>query len=71
MVWERIILNGCIYIYIFTNATINSEIYKDDVLDPHVILFRDVTGNMFLVIDDNTRPYCAVLLNNYFDGKII
>ena len=63
MVWAGIILNGHTDLLIFTSATGNAKIYRDEVLDPHVKLFRGKIGNNFLLMDDNARPLRAALFD--------
>lgn len=42
MVWAGIIFNDHIDIHCFTS--VNSEIYRDVVLDSHIEFFRDTNG---------------------------
>lgn len=69
MVWAGIILNGRTDLHIFSTATMNAEIYRDEVLDPHVKLFRGAVGDNFLLMDDNARPHRADLVNEYLETE--
>lgn len=46
-----------------------SEIYRDEVVNPHVKIFKDAIGNNFILIDNNVRPHCASLVTNYLESK--
>ena len=69
MVWAGIILNGRTDLHIFTSATMNAVMYRDEVLDPYVKLFRGAIGNDFLLMDDNARPHRAALVTDYLEDE--
>lgn len=65
MVWAGIIFSDHSGIHYFTSVDVNSEIYRDVVLDSQVELFRDTNGNNFLLMEDNVHPYWDSILTYY------
>ena len=54
-----------------TCATVNAKIYRNEVLNPHVKLFRGAIANNFLLMDDNARLHRAALVTDYLEGERI
>ncbi|GFU91065.1 transposable element Tcb1 transposase [Trichonephila clavipes] len=50
MVWAGIIING---LHVVANGTMTGQRYIDEVLLPHVRLFRGAVGDKFVFMDDN------------------
>lgn len=63
---ERYRYNGRTDLHILTSATEKSEIYRDEVVNPHS---RFSIGNNFILIDDNARPHHASLATNYLESE--
>ncbi|GFV45182.1 transposable element Tcb2 transposase [Trichonephila clavipes] len=53
MVWAGIMINGHTRLHVVANGTMTGQRYIDEVLLPHVRLFRDAVGDKFVFMDDN------------------
>ncbi|GFX71920.1 transposable element Tcb1 transposase [Trichonephila clavipes] len=53
MVWAGIMINGRTRLHVVANGTMTGQRYIDEVLLPHVRLFRGAVGDKFVFIDDN------------------
>ncbi|GFV08193.1 transposable element Tcb1 transposase [Trichonephila clavipes] len=53
MVWAGIIINGRTRLHVVANGTMTGQRYIDEVLLPHVRLFRGAVGDKFVFMDDN------------------
>ncbi|GFW29488.1 transposable element Tcb1 transposase [Trichonephila clavipes] len=53
MVWAGIMINGCTRLHVVANGTMTGQRYIDEVLLPHVRLFRSAVGDKFVFMDDN------------------
>ncbi|GFX07055.1 transposable element Tcb2 transposase [Trichonephila clavipes] len=53
MVWAGIMINGRTRLHVVANGTMTGQRYIDEVLLPHVRLFRGAVGDKFLFMDDN------------------
>ncbi|GFV76741.1 DDE_3 domain-containing protein [Trichonephila clavipes] len=58
LVWEEIILGSRTDMYV-QRVTMTGRIYRDDILEQHVHLFRGTMGAAFLFMDNNARPHRA------------
>ncbi|GFW51320.1 transposable element Tc3 transposase [Trichonephila clavipes] len=47
------------------------HIYRDVILEQHVRLFRGAMGAEFLFMDDNARPLCANIVDEYLQSEDI
>ena len=63
--------NGRTDLYIFDGVTVNSQRYRDKVLEPHVQFFRGTVGPHFIFMDDNTRLHRAYLVDDYLEREDI
>ncbi|GFU72954.1 transposable element Tcb2 transposase [Trichonephila clavipes] len=52
-VWAGIMINGRTRLHVVANGTMTGQRYIDEVLLPHVRLFRDADGDKFDFMDDN------------------
>ena len=50
-------LNGQTDLHIFNTGSVTGDRYSQEVILPHVRLFRCAIGADFLFMDDNTRPH--------------
>lgn len=57
MVWGGIMLNGRTDLHIFDTGSVTGDRYCQEVILPHVRLFRGAIGADFLFMDDNARPH--------------
>ncbi|GFW22293.1 transposable element Tc1 transposase [Trichonephila clavipes] len=53
MVWAGIMINGRTRLHVVANGTMTDQRYIDEVLLPHVRLFRGAVGDKFVFMDDN------------------
>ncbi|GFW30069.1 transposable element Tcb1 transposase [Trichonephila clavipes] len=53
MVWAGIMINGRTRLHVVANGTMTGQRYIDEVLLPHVRLFRSAVGDKFVFMDDN------------------
>ncbi|GFT05323.1 transposable element Tc3 transposase [Trichonephila clavipes] len=53
MVWAGIMINGRTRLHVVANGTMTGQRYIDEVLLPHVCLFRGAVGDKFVFMDDN------------------
>ncbi|GFS94163.1 transposable element Tcb2 transposase [Trichonephila clavipes] len=69
MVWGGIMIDGRTPLHVFRSVT--GQIYRDEVLDPYVRLFRGAYGRDFLFMDDNARPHRANLVDEFLESEDI
>ncbi|GFY14384.1 transposable element Tcb1 transposase [Trichonephila clavipes] len=53
MVWAGIMINGRTRLHVVANGTMTGQRYIDEVLLPHVRLFRGAVGDKFVFMGDN------------------
>ncbi|GFU88260.1 transposable element Tcb1 transposase [Trichonephila clavipes] len=53
MVWAGIMINGRTRLHVVANGTMTGQRCIDEVLLPHVCLFRGAVGNKFVFMDGN------------------
>ncbi|GFU10661.1 transposable element Tc1 transposase [Trichonephila clavipes] len=53
MVWAGIMINDRTRLHVVANGTMTGQRYIDEVLLPHVRLFRGAVGDKFVFMDDN------------------
>ncbi|GFU10397.1 transposable element Tcb1 transposase [Trichonephila clavipes] len=53
MVWAGIMINGRTRLHVVVNGTLTGQRYIDEVLLPHVRLFRGAVGDKFVFMDEN------------------
>ncbi|KAJ4427322.1 hypothetical protein ANN_24942 [Periplaneta americana] len=63
--------NGRTDLHIFAAGTVNTQRYRDEVLERHVQLFRGAVGLHFIFMDDNARPHKANLVDEYYEEEEI
>ncbi|GFW77501.1 transposable element Tc1 transposase [Trichonephila clavipes] len=64
MVWAGIMINDRTRLHVVPNGTMTGQRYIDEVLLPHVRLFRGAVGDKFVFMDDNAtchRTLCSGL----------
>ncbi|GFV25451.1 transposable element Tc3 transposase [Trichonephila clavipes] len=57
LVWGGIMLNWRTELHIFERGSVTGDRYCEEVLLPHVRLFRGAIGPDFIFMDDNARPH--------------
>ncbi|KFM66421.1 Transposable element Tc1 transposase, partial [Stegodyphus mimosarum] len=71
MVWGGIMIDGRTPLHVFSSGSVTGQIYRDEVLDPYVRLFRGAYGPDFLFMDDNARPHRANLVDEFLESEDI
>ncbi|GFU61354.1 transposable element Tcb2 transposase [Trichonephila clavipes] len=57
MVWAGIMINGRTRLHVVANGTMAGQRYLDEVLLPHVRLFRGAVGDKFVFMDDSATCF--------------
>ncbi|GBN69017.1 Transposable element Tc1 transposase [Araneus ventricosus] len=71
MVWAGIMLDGRTPLHVFERGTGTGVRYRDEILEPYVRLFRGAVGPEFILIDDNSRPHRALLVDEFLESEDI
>ncbi|GBM53287.1 hypothetical protein AVEN_52312-1 [Araneus ventricosus] len=71
MVWAGIMLDGRAPLHVFERGTVTGVRYRDEILEPYVRLFRGAVGPEFILMDDNTRPHRALLVDEFIESEDI
>ncbi|GFV64923.1 transposable element Tcb2 transposase [Trichonephila clavipes] len=69
MVWAGIMINGRTCLHVVANGTMTVQRYIDEVLLPHVRLFRGTVGNKFVFMDDNATCHKTFAVQNCLDSE--
>ncbi|GFW87684.1 transposable element Tc3 transposase [Trichonephila clavipes] len=69
MVWAGIMINGRTLLYVVANGTMTGQRYIDEVLLPHVRLFRGAVGDKFVFKDDNATCHRTLAVQDCLDSK--
>ncbi|GFV68321.1 transposable element Tcb1 transposase [Trichonephila clavipes] len=70
LVWGGIILGSRTDLHV-QSVTMTGHIYRDDILEQHVRLFRGGMGAEFLFRDDNARPHRANIVDECLQSEDI
>lgn len=63
-----IMLNCCTDLRILDKGPVTGKRYRDEMLEPSVRLFLNaVDGPNFILMDDNTTPNHAALVDDFFE----
>ncbi|GFV74058.1 transposable element Tcb1 transposase [Trichonephila clavipes] len=68
MVWAGIMINGRTRLHVVANGTMTSQRYIDEVLLPHVRLFRGAVGDKFVFMDDNATCHRTLAVQDCPDS---
>ncbi|GFX03878.1 DDE_3 domain-containing protein [Trichonephila clavipes] len=68
MVWAGIMINGRTCLHVVANGTMTVQRYIDEVLLPHVRLFRGAVGDNFLM-DDNATCHRTLAVQDCLDSE--
>ncbi|GFY18789.1 transposable element Tcb2 transposase [Trichonephila clavipes] len=71
LVWGGIMLNGRTELHIFDRGYVTGDRYCEEVLVPHVRLFRGAIGPDFLFMDDNARPHRTLAVEELLESEDI
>ncbi|GFW30120.1 transposable element Tcb2 transposase [Trichonephila clavipes] len=69
MVWAGIMINGRTRLYLVANGTMTCQRYIDEVLLPHVRLFRGAVGDKFVFMDDNASCHRTLAVQDCLDSE--
>ncbi|GFS93056.1 transposable element Tcb2 transposase [Trichonephila clavipes] len=69
MVWAGIMINGRTRLHVVTNGTMMGQRYIDEVLLPHVRLFRGAVGDKFVFMDDNATCHRTLPVQDCLDSQ--
>ncbi|GFW23463.1 transposable element Tcb1 transposase [Trichonephila clavipes] len=67
MVWAGIMINGRTRLHVVANGTMTGQRYIDEVLLPHVRLFRGAVGDKFVFMDDNATCHRTLAVLDCLD----
>ncbi|KFM63714.1 hypothetical protein X975_24464, partial [Stegodyphus mimosarum] len=56
LVWRGIMLNGRTELHVFDRGSVTGDRYCEEVLLPHVRLFRSAIGPDLIFMDNNAQP---------------
>ncbi|GFX52347.1 ankyrin repeat domain-containing protein 17 [Trichonephila clavipes] len=69
MVWAGIMINGRMRLHVVANGTMTGQRYIDEVLLPHVRLFRGAVGDKFVFMDDNATCHRTLAVQDCLDSE--
>ncbi|GFT24155.1 transposable element Tcb1 transposase [Trichonephila clavipes] len=69
MVWAGIMINGRTRLHVVANGTMTGQPYIDEVLLPHVRLFRGAVGDKFVFMDDNATCHRTLAVQDCLDSE--
>ncbi|GFT93049.1 transposable element Tcb2 transposase [Trichonephila clavipes] len=69
MVWAGIMMNGRMRLHVVANGTMTGQRYIDEVLLPHVRLFRGTVGDKFVFMDDNATCHRTLAVQDCLDSE--
>ncbi|GFT88466.1 transposable element Tc1 transposase [Trichonephila clavipes] len=64
-------LNGRTELHIFDRGSVTGDHYCEEVLLPHVRLFRGAIGPDFIFMDDNARPHRTLAVEELLESEDI
>ncbi|GFV92269.1 transposable element Tcb2 transposase [Trichonephila clavipes] len=69
MMWAGIMINGRTRQHVVANGTMRGQRYIDEVLLPHVRLFRGAVGDKFVFMDDNATCHLTLAFQDCLDSE--
>ncbi|GFU34333.1 transposable element Tc3 transposase [Trichonephila clavipes] len=69
MVWADIMINGRTRVHVVANGTMTGQRYIDEVLLPHVRLFRGAVGDKFVFMDDNAACHRTLAVQDCLESE--
>ncbi|GFY34188.1 transposable element Tcb2 transposase [Trichonephila clavipes] len=69
MVWAGIMIDGRRRLHVVANGTMTGQRYIDEVLLPHVRLFRGAVGDKFVFMDDNATCHRTLAVQDCLDSE--
>ncbi|GFV71378.1 transposable element Tc3 transposase [Trichonephila clavipes] len=71
LVWGGIMLNGQTELHIFDRGSVTGDRYCEEILLPHVRLFRGAIDRDFIFMDDNARPHRTLAVEELLERENI
>ncbi|GFV77950.1 transposable element Tcb2 transposase [Trichonephila clavipes] len=72
LVYGGIFIDGRTYLYIIRDGLLTARRYRDEILRPIVVPYAAAIGDDFILMDDNYRPHCANLVEDFlFEEGIV
>ncbi|GFU05490.1 transposable element Tcb2 transposase [Trichonephila clavipes] len=68
-VWAGIMINGRSRLHVVANETMTGRRYIDEVLLPHVRLFRGAVGDKFVFMNDNATCHRTLAVQDCLDSE--
>ncbi|GFX83839.1 DDE_3 domain-containing protein [Trichonephila clavipes] len=62
-------INGLTRLHVVANGTMTGQRYIDEVLLPHVRLFRGAVGDKFVFMDDNATCHRTLAVQDCLDSE--
>ncbi|GFW57949.1 hypothetical protein TNCV_1418961 [Trichonephila clavipes] len=69
MVWAGIMINGRTRLHVVANGIMTGQRYIDEVILPHVRLFRGAVGDKFVFLDDNATCHRTLAVQDCLDSE--
>ncbi|GFX22578.1 transposable element Tcb2 transposase [Trichonephila clavipes] len=69
MVWAGIMINGRTRLHVVANGTMTGQRYIDEVLLPHIRLFRGAVGDKLVFMDDNATCHRTLAVQDCLDSE--
>ncbi|GFX75285.1 transposable element Tcb2 transposase [Trichonephila clavipes] len=69
LVWRGIVLNGSTPLHIFDLGSVTEQPYKDEVLKPHVKLFRGAIGQDLIFMGNNASTHGAYVVEDFLEEE--
>ncbi|GFX63541.1 transposable element Tcb2 transposase [Trichonephila clavipes] len=69
MVWTGIMINGRTRLHVVANGIMTGQRYIDEVLLPHVRLFRGAVGDKFVFMDDIATCHRTLAVQDCLDSE--
>ncbi|GFU55574.1 transposable element Tc1 transposase [Trichonephila clavipes] len=71
MVWAGIMINDRTRLHVVANGTMTGQRYIDEVLLPHVRLFRGAVDDKFVFMDDNATCHRTLAVQDCLDKFLV
>ncbi|GFW56759.1 transposable element Tcb1 transposase [Trichonephila clavipes] len=69
MVWAGISLGYRPDLHIFKRGSVTAVRYREEDLEPIVILYTAAVGHTFVLMDDNACPHRADIVDDYLESE--
>ncbi|GFX23469.1 transposable element Tcb2 transposase [Trichonephila clavipes] len=69
LVYGGVSIDGRADLYIIRDGPLTARRYRDEILRPIVVPYAAAIGDDFILMDDNCRPHCANLVEDFFFEK--